>query len=101
MIRCHWPRSNVFGDANREEQHYASRTHECDRRSECDELFCQSSGCGERCICWLVPRKPGALGYLSCWSNGTSEKFSMAQRITRNREDAEDVVQQSCQKAFI
>jgi len=27
--------------------------------------------------------------------------FSMAQRITRNREDAEDVVQQSFQKAFI
>jgi RNA polymerase sigma-70 factor (ECF subfamily) len=27
--------------------------------------------------------------------------FSMAQRLTRNREDAEDVVQQSFQKAFI
>ena len=27
--------------------------------------------------------------------------FSMAHRITRNREDAEDVVQQSFQKAFI
>jgi len=27
--------------------------------------------------------------------------FSTAQRITRNREDAEDVVQQSFQKAFI
>src|SRR5246127_5686987 len=27
--------------------------------------------------------------------------FSMAQRITRNREDAEDVVQQSFQKAFV
>ena len=27
--------------------------------------------------------------------------FSLAQRITRNREDAEDVVQQSLQKAFI
>src|ERR1700722_5666451 len=27
--------------------------------------------------------------------------FSMAHRITRNREDAEDVVQQSLQKAFI
>jgi RNA polymerase sigma-70 factor, ECF subfamily len=27
--------------------------------------------------------------------------FSMAQRITRNREDAEDVVQQSFQKAFL
>src|SRR5713226_6800566 len=27
--------------------------------------------------------------------------FSLAQRITRNREDAEDVVQQSFQKAFI
>jgi RNA polymerase sigma-70 factor (ECF subfamily) len=27
--------------------------------------------------------------------------FSMARRITRNREDAEDVVQQSFQKAFI
>src|SRR5258708_29505139 len=40
MIRRHGPRSDVFEDANREEQHYASRTHECDRRSECDELFC-------------------------------------------------------------
>src|SRR5258708_11285557 len=27
--------------------------------------------------------------------------FALAQRITRNREDAEDVVQQSFQKAFI
>src|SRR4030081_3740303 len=27
--------------------------------------------------------------------------FSLAQRMTRNREDAEDVVQQSFQKAFI
>ena len=56
MIRRHRPRSDVFGNANREEQHYASRTHECDRRSECDDMF------------------------------------SMARRITRNREDAEDVV---------
>jgi RNA polymerase sigma-70 factor (ECF subfamily) len=29
------------------------------------------------------------------------QTFSMAQRITRNREDAEDVVQRSFQKAFI
>src|ERR1700675_2106956 len=36
MIRRHGPRSDVFGNANRKEQHYASRTHECDRRSECD-----------------------------------------------------------------
>jgi hypothetical protein len=32
------------GSANREEQHYASRTPEWDRRSECDELFCQPKG---------------------------------------------------------
>src|SRR6202051_2057207 len=44
MIRCHGPRSDFFGKGNREDQQYASRTHECDRRSECDELFCRPNG---------------------------------------------------------
>jgi RNA polymerase sigma-70 factor, ECF subfamily len=38
---------------------------------------------------------------LSCWSNGTRGRFFQSLSMTRNREDAEDAVQQSLQKAFI
>ena len=40
----------------------------------------------------VAAAKARELAHLSSWSNGTSDMFSMARRITRNREDAEDVV---------
>jgi len=50
---------------------------------------------------WLPGRKPGTRGHLSCWVERHEGKiFSLAHRMTRNREDAEDVVQQSFQKGF-
>jgi DNA-directed RNA polymerase specialized sigma24 family protein len=51
--------------------------------------------------CWLLPRKPETLTPLSCWSNGTSDRVCNGSAHNPNREDAEDVAQQSFQKAFI
>jgi RNA polymerase sigma-70 factor (ECF subfamily) len=51
---------------------------------------------------WLPGRESATLAHLSYWSLRHKGKiFALAQRMTRNREDAEDVVQQSFQKAFI
>jgi len=47
--------------------------------SAIDEANATSSSAGRRVQtkmhCWLLPRKPGTLAHLRCWSNGTSERF--------------------------
>jgi len=48
-----------------------------------------------------LPPKAGTVAHLKSWSADTSKRFSLLRgRITRRHEDAEDVVQQSFQKAF-
>jgi RNA polymerase sigma-70 factor (ECF subfamily) len=69
------------------EKHYASRTHGL--VAEEDAVLVAAAKTGEtRAFELLVERHQGKI-------------FSLAQRMIRNREDAEDVVQQSFQKAFI
>jgi len=101
MIRRHGPRDNIFGNVNREEQHDASRTHECDRRANATSSSAGRRVADEDALLVAAAKARDTRAFEVLVERHERKIFSITQRITRNREDAEDVVQQSFQKAFI
>jgi RNA polymerase sigma-70 factor (ECF subfamily) len=87
-------------DANREEQHYASRTHECDRRANATNSSDDRLVAEEDALLVAAAKARDTRAFELLVERNERRIFFVARRMTRTREDAEDVVQQTFQKAF-